>query len=224
MDDEFPTVLPQPAEPPSAHPLAVALAARLDTREPGARVLLLGFGSGRNLPPLRAASLCVTVVEDDPGRARDAAARFAGDRTVRVINAGYAAPDVSEAPFAGALSTHALLHGRPVDVAATIGAVRGYLKAGGLFFTTLGSVGDPRFGHGRRIDDRTYAAETGAEVGVPHAFFDRAAVRELFAGFVIESMVEGSAAETAGRWAHAQAEATSLVHWFVRAALPAPPH
>jgi len=204
-----------------AHPLALEFAQRIAAERSGARVLLLGAGSGRNVAPLRAAALDVTIVEDDARRARDAGERFAADPRVAVIHAAYAEPAAPGGAFSGVLSTHALLHGCAADIVGAIRAIRERLVPGGLFFTTLGSVADPRYGAGRRIAARTFAPRSGPEAGVPHTFFHDAGVRTLLGGFVIESLAETSAAESAGRWAHSAHEAASIVHWFVRASSPA---
>ena len=67
------------------------------------------------------------------------------------------------------------------------------------------------------VEDDTFAAVTGSEIGVEHSFFDETAVRDLFVRFELTDLSEVSAAETAGRWAHSEADASTLVHWFVRA-------
>jgi len=185
--------------------------------EAGARVLLLGVGTGRNVPPLLAAEARVDVVEDDPERARAAVERFAGDGRVRVARTRYAGPIPFAGGFAAALSTHALQHGSLGGITAAVAAVRSRLVPGARFFLTLGSKRDPRFASGRRIDADVAAPRDGTEAGVAHVYLDEPQVQTLLAGFEIESAVEGSAAETAGRWAHPGAEADGLVHWFVRA-------
>jgi hypothetical protein len=62
-----------------------------------------------------------------------------------------------------------------------------------------------------------WAAVDGPEAGVLHLYLAEPDVRELLSGFEIRSLCEGSAAETAGRWAHTEAEAAPLIHWFVEA-------
>ena len=209
--------LPRAVGAPVAHPLAVELAERVAEKPVTVRVLVLGVGSGRNVPPFRKAACEVTIVEDDQARARAAAKRFSGDANVTVICAPYAGLAAIAYDFRAALSTHALLHGHRAAIGAAVRAVREHLRSDGLLFATLGSTRDPRYGRGHRIDAGTYAARSGPEAGIAHAFFDEAGARKLFAGFVIESLTETSAAETAGRWAHTADEAASLVHWFVRA-------
>ena len=184
---------------------------------PGDRVLLIGVGSGRNVPVLLAAGARVDALEEDPGRAREASARFAAEARVRVVRARYGGPYPFAGGHAAALSTHALQHGSLAGVGAAVAAIRSRLRPGGPFYLTLGSKRDPRFAAGRRLDADVSAPLEGAEAGVPHLYLDEAQVRTLLAGFEIESASEGSAAETAGRWAHTAAEAQGLIHWFVRA-------
>ncbi len=210
------TDLTHAPEPPVAHPLAAELALILDAALGPARVLVLGAGSGRNLPILLASGAEVFVLDEDPQRVRDVAKRFSPGN-LRSAHGSYAAAFPFAAGFAGVLSTHALLHGSPTSVAAALAAVRAALRPGGRFFTTLGSRRDPRYGTGLRVAENTFAAEAGPEAGVPHVFFDEAAVRRLFIDFELDALQEACAAETAGRWAHSEQEASTIVHWFVRA-------
>jgi SAM-dependent methyltransferase len=199
-------------EPP--HPLVAALAASLPA---GARVLVLGLGSGRHLPVLRAAGLLVDAVEADPARASAALRRCAGEPGVRIARAAYRGPLPFATGFEGALATHALLHGQPAEVGAALNAVANRLRPGARFYFTLGSSEDPRYGRGAQLGPLTWAAGDGPEAGVAHSYFDPAAARALLAAWHVESLELQRAAQTAGRWAHAPAEAEELLHWFVRA-------
>lgn len=211
---------PTASAEPSPHPLAIELAEWLRARAtPGVvpRVLLLGVGSGRNVAPFVACGATIGAIEADPERAMEAATRFAGDARVRVVRARYAGPY----PFAGthdaALSTHALLHGTRLAIAAAVLAAGNRLASGAPFFATLGSQSDPRYGVGRRVAETTFAPFDGPERGVEHTYFDEAGARALFAGYVIESLEEVRGGESVGRWAHVDDDAERIVHWFVRA-------
>jgi hypothetical protein len=195
------------------HPLVTAL---LDAVPAGGRVLLLGVGSGRHVPPLLAGDLRIDVVDDEADRARAAAARFAGDARVRIEQARYDSPLPFDATYDGALTTHALLHGTPATIAAVLQVVSARMRPAAPFHLTLGSRRDPRFESGTALDDSTRVAADGAEAGIPHAYFDEAGARRLLSGWEILSLEERSAAETAGRWAHAPSELASMVHWFAR--------
>jgi hypothetical protein len=185
---------------------------------PGARVLLLGIGSGRHVPVLRAAGLRVEVIEADPARAAEAAARWAGTPGVRIARARYRGGPLPFAfGFEGALATHALLHGTPGEIAAALAAVGNRLSAGAPFHFTLGSTRDPRCGRGTQLGPATWAPQSGDEAGVPHTYLDEPAARALLAGWEIDELTEGDAAQTAGRWAHADEAGGPSVHWFVRA-------
>jgi len=180
-------------------------------------VLLLGVGSGRNVPPLVAAGASVDIVEADPERAREATIRFAAVPRVRVTRGSYAGPFAFSGGFAGALSTHALLHGGIAGIARAVAAIANRLAPGGALYTTFGSTNDPRYAAGSPIEPFVTAPRDGNEVGVPHAYFDERRLRALLEGFTIDTIVETSAAETAGRWAHDANEARTMLHWFVRA-------
>ncbi len=211
-EDVTPKADPLPPPHPFARELAFALAGHST-----ARVLLLGIGNGRNVTPFIEAGVRVDAVEDDPDRARAAAVRYAANATIRVARAPYAGPYPFAGGCAAALSTSALLHGRADGVARAIAAVRARLEPDAPFFCTLGSTNDPRYGVGRRVADDTFAPDSGSEAGVAHAYFDEPRLRALFAGFHIDDATDGSAAATAGAWAHSGDEAERLVHWFVRA-------
>ncbi len=174
------------------HPLAELLIARL---HPGARVFELGGGRGRNTVALRAAGLAVTSIPDD---ATDADAQ-------------------NSQVYDGFLSTHGLLHGDPAQIATRIRRAAGALVPGAVFYATLGSKRDARFGKGRRLGAQTFAPQDGDERGVPHTYFDRAGVHELLdADFNIEDLTEPAVDDLAGSWAHSQ-PLHGAVHWFVRA-------
>ncbi len=201
---------------PPPHPLARALANAV-VRDSTARILVLGSGNGRNVTPFTQNGFPVDVLEQDETRAREAAARYANGSLVRVHAGAYAGPYTFEGGVAGALSTSALLHGTADAVRQSVAALRLMLRHDGPFFFTLGSTRDPRFGHGRRIDDQTFAPESGSEAGVAHAYFDESQIRAMLPGFQIDELTESSAAETVGAWAHTSDEAATIVHWFVRA-------
>jgi hypothetical protein len=201
------------------HPLVAAL---IDAVPARSRILLLGVGSGRHIPPLLAANLRIDVLEEDAKRAGAASARFAADDRVRVAHGRYDEPPPFDATYDGALSTHALLHGRPETVAAVLATLASAMRPGAPLHVTLGSRRDPRFGAGTPFDEATRVATTGTEAGIPHAYFDEVSARRLLSDWEILSLEERSAAETAGRWAHNPSELESMVHWFVRAARSAP--
>jgi len=205
--------------PVAAHPLAEALAARLAT-QPDPRVLLLGIGSGRNVGPFVRAGVRVHAVEQDVARAEAAKRAFVANDSVCIECACYGGPFPERTRVAGALSTHALLHGTPAAIAAAVQAVRERLETGGSFFVTLGSVRDPRFGRGTRIAEGAFAPSDGSEAGVTHSFFDEAGVRSLFSAFELEGAYEDCAAATVGTWAHEPDQARDIVHWYVKARLP----
>lgn len=120
--------------------------------------------------------------------------------------------------YDAALSTHALLHGRPGDVAAALAQVVGTLESGAPFFATFGSRRDTRFGEGVKVDENSYAPESGDEAGVTHCYFDEPELRALLEPhLVIESLHEIGVDEIAGKWAHRAAPLRGAVHWFLRA-------
>ena len=199
-----------------AHPLARALLEASVITVTSRNVVVLGAGSGRNIAPLLSAGWYVDVLEEAPERAREVAARFGAEARLRVVLGSYGEPIAGASAYDAGLSTHALLHGSRARVAAALRATAGALRPHAPFFFTLGSTADPRFRTGQRIDVDTWAAEGGSEAGVPHVYFDEQGVRSLLGDFELLSLEEREGAASAGRWAHTEAEAASIVHWFVR--------
>ncbi len=172
--------------------MAVALASSLPQ---GAHILEVGAGSGRNTRVLRAAGMVVTSIE----------------------NFGNPPATLSRHAFDGALSTHALLHGTPSEIADVLEQIAAALKSGGLLFTTFGARKDARFGKDERLGPNTFVATTGDESGIAHSYFDGDEVRELLARFKIESLREVEVDQIVGRWAHAKNPLRNAVHWFATA-------
>ncbi|MHB8146204.1 MAG: methyltransferase domain-containing protein [Vulcanimicrobiaceae bacterium] len=181
-----------PIRPP--HPLALALIERVrDSR--GAPVLEIGRGRGRNTDALVRAGF--DVVSSD----------------------GYADLPASGG-FAAALSTHALLHGRPLEIDRALQAIAALLVPQAPLFATFGSVHDARYGAGIAIDRDTFAPTGGDERGVPHAFFDAFGIRSMMeSSYIIEQLEEQLVDDVAGTWAHRTAPLRGARHWFTIARL-----
>jgi hypothetical protein len=177
------------------HPLTVLLIERL-RGAPGSRVLDFGSGRGRNAVALRRAGLTVVAVDDSIADSAQPLAGITG-------------------PFAAAISTHGFLHGRLEAIEARLYAVASRLEEGGVLYATFGSSRDARFGHGRRLDQSTFAPTAGDERGVAHTFLDRDRLATLLAPhFVIESLEERGVDEIAGAWAHRERPLEAAAHWF----------
>uniref|UniRef100_E6PG54 Methyltransferase type 11 n=1 Tax=mine drainage metagenome TaxID=410659 RepID=E6PG54_9ZZZZ len=170
----------------AAHPLARQLIARLPR---GARVLEIGHGSGRNHRALEAAGLEVLHFDAALAPAERAAA---------------------------ALSTHALLHGTPAEIATLLAGIACGIDGGAPLFATFGSRRDARFGEGTQLGPATFAPTDGDERGVAHSYYDEAGLRSaLHELFAIEELREVEVDAIAGGWAHASAPLRGAVHWFV---------
>jgi SAM-dependent methyltransferase len=177
-----------------AHPLALELAERTGAR-PGFRVLELGCGRGRNTNALREAGLEVHAIEDE--------------RLMAPLS-------LQNEAFDAALSTHGFLHGTPADIAALIRETARALRHDAPLFATFASTKDPRYGQGQRVDEQTYAPNSGNEAGVPHVYYDEPALRRLLGPiFEIETLEEIAADSIVGRWAHTRMP-SGTVHWFAR--------
>ncbi|MDP9018441.1 MAG: class I SAM-dependent methyltransferase [Candidatus Eremiobacteraeota bacterium] len=176
------------------HPLAQKLLAELPSE--AATVLEIGGGSGRNLRALRAAGLNVHTIEE------------------------LLSQPLPRAPFDAVLSTHALLHGTPESLAASMRCIRALLKPQARLYATFGSTHDSRYGHGTKIDANTFAPVDGDEAGVAHAYFNEAEMRKLLDGLCIEDLSEVAVDKIAGSWAHSTSPLSGAMHWFATAKKP----
>ncbi len=179
----------------TAHPLAERLIALAREHPLDGPVIEVGTGSGRNTRALVEARIAVQSVADD---------------------VPYTQLPGSRETYGAALSTHAYLHGTSAKLRAGIAELRRVLLREAPVFITLGSFKDARYGLGIPFDERSFAPGEGAELGIPHAYFDRDGVIELLFGFTIASMEEVEVDDVVGRWAHADVdEVSGRVHWFV---------
>ncbi|MGH7706693.1 MAG: methyltransferase domain-containing protein [Vulcanimicrobiaceae bacterium] len=199
------------------HPLAVRLAEHFRDRPTAARVLVLGVGNGRNLPPLLAAGLIVDAIDDDPERVAAVRERFGDEPRLRVARADYPNPAALGRDYDGAVSSSAYLHGTPAKVRAALAALCLIARPGARLLFTLGSKSDSRFGLGSWIDDDTWAPIAGPETGVPHSYFDERDVRALLTAVDVVDLDERDVAAVVGRWAHVDDPRPPQVHWFVEA-------
>ncbi|HEV3155016.1 MAG TPA: hypothetical protein VGZ02_14505 [Candidatus Baltobacteraceae bacterium] len=169
------------------HPLAVSLIERLKSAS-GARILEIGAGSGRNRKALLAAGFAVD---------------------------SFAEPPEIDELFDAAITTHALLHGTRESVAEAVERIGLALHHGAPFYATFASVRDARYGEGKMIAAHAYAAETGEEAGVAHAYFDEPALRKIVErSFDVESLEERPVDAIVGRWAHSGTP-RGRVHFFL---------
>jgi SAM-dependent methyltransferase len=181
------------------HPLVERLIARA-AGHGAMRVLEVGSGNGRNTAALVAADIAHVTLDD------------------AAVREGIAA--TGSGAFTAAVSTHALLHGSPHEIRTRLEDIAALLVPNGVLYATFGSTRDARFGKGTRIDAATFAPDDGDERGVPHAFFDEAALRALLAPpFTVERIEEVAVDDIAGTWAHPTTPLRGSMHWFVEARL-----
>jgi hypothetical protein len=201
------------------HPLALRLRAEIRAGRASGPVIILGSGSGRNIPPFLGGGLTLTTVDDDPERSASVRRRFAGRSEITWVTSSYAQlPNVPGA-YGAALSTHALLHGTRAKTKSIFAEIFRVLRPNAPLFVTLGSIHDARYGVGEAIDISSFAPTEGGEHGVPHVYFEEEGVRDLASRFVIESLDEVDADALVGRWAHSGDAGRR--HWFLAARKPA---
>lgn len=193
--------MPEPSSSPEtaatfqeAHPLAQRLYERL--RGSAGPIIVVGDGRGRNSRALRNAGLIVVAIPDE---------------------APYTQLTSGPRSFAGALSTHAYLHGTAAKIRSGIAELARVLQKGAPAFLTFGSIQDVRYGYGEQLDAQTFAPGEGPEKGVPHAYFDRDGIIEMLAPFDLVWAEETIVDDIVGKWAHLDADPPGKVHWFVEA-------
>jgi hypothetical protein len=175
----------------NAHPLAQRLYESV-TKGSGP-IVVVGDGRGRNSRALGEAGLSVVAIPDE---------------------ASYTQLEFPARHFAGALSTHAYLHGTAAKIRLGIAELARVLQAGAPAFLTFGSIQDVRYGFGDALDANTFAPGEGPEKGVPHAYFDRDGILEVLRPLSIASLEEVNVDAIVGKWAHLEDEPPGKVHWF----------
>ena len=85
------------------------------------------------------------------------------------------------------LSVSTLHHGKKAQVQNVIKRIYGSLLAGGKIFITLPDLESSKnwetFKSHTKIEPGTYSPNSGPEDGIPHSFFTKQEVRELFSAF-----------------------------------------
>lgn len=178
----------------NAHPLAKRLYERVAAG--AGPIVVIGDGHGRNSRALKEAGLSVVAIPDETP---------------------YTQIAYPPRHFAGALSTHAYLHGTASKIRLGVAELARVLQTSAPAFLTFGSIQDVRYGFGEALDVQTFAPGDGPEQGVPHAYFDRDGILELLRPLVIVSMDELNVDAIVGKWAHLEDEPPGKVHWFVEA-------
>ena len=88
-----------------------------------------------------------------------------------------------EQKFHGIVCWDALHHNTLDGIRAAVNIMKDSLLDTGLLVATLISTKSGRHGKGSEIEKNTFIAEEGLESGVPHHYFDRAEIDELFKGW-----------------------------------------
>ena len=137
----------------------------LDHLDPGARILDLGCGSGRDTLAFRDAGYEVVPVDGSEGMCRVASANT-GD-SVRCLD--FLDLDYIE-EFDGVWACASMLHLRPEEIADAMVLVRRALRCGGVFYISFKSGGFAGYREGRWYTDvqpdglRSMASSSGFDV------------------------------------------------------------
>ncbi len=153
------------------------------------RVLDQGCGLGRHA--ILFAALGFTVTASDASatavaHVQDWAQRAGLQIDTRVCDA--LQDDFAPASFDVVLSYNVIYHGYREVFSARIQHIRELLRMGGLFFLTAHTRRDQKYGEGQQVAPHTYLSPNSITPGDMHYFTDEADLRELLAGFEIESL------------------------------------
>ncbi|RPI28826.1 MAG: class I SAM-dependent methyltransferase [Acidobacteria bacterium] len=148
------------------------------------RVLDLGCGSGRHLPPLARSGLSVFGLDNSPS----GLALAREDLYKEHLQAHLLLGDFREnlpyrdRSFEGLLSTQVVHHAEIRTIRKVISEIERVLLPKGLLFLSVPKDRQQasRF---RQIEAGTFVPEDGPEMGIPHHFFEEGELRELLRGF-----------------------------------------
>lgn len=149
------------------------------------RVLDVGYGAGRHLVYLHQQGFVVSGFEMVP-----TAEKFAKEK-LSCIKGGAGVElktfDMHTLPwpyvassFEGMLAINVIHHTNHAGFLEIVGEMTRLLVPGGLVLATVASKHNHKYGSGKSIDEYTYLTESGAEKGIPHAFFDEQDLRKIF--------------------------------------------
>lgn len=157
----------------SPEPLALEF---VQVLPPRARVLDLGSGAGRHLPPLVEAGMLPVAFDVSPQGLHLGRERI-GDEALTVLGDFRNPLPFPDAVFHGVLSIKAVNHATPPEVATAFREALRVLRPGGCFYGTVISSLDARYGDGREVAPHTFVHDSPPEEGVPHHYFTEEALR-----------------------------------------------
>lgn len=162
-----------------------------ETLSPAAmpRVLDQGCGLGRHAILFAALGFTVTATdasETAVAHLQDWARRAGLQIATRVCDA--LQDDFDPASFDVVLSYNVIYHGYREEFSARIQHIHRLLRPDGLFFLTAHTRRDQKYGEGEQVAPHTYLSPNSITPGDMHYFTDEADLRELLAGFEIESL------------------------------------
>ena len=88
------------------------------------------------------------------------------------------------------------------------------LTHGGLLLATVASKNNYKYGVGKKIDNHTFLTDSGAEKGIPHAFFDEQDLKEIFKNEFNIMRLQEMSGEIPEADRHLKKEGT-LDHWLI---------
>jgi SAM-dependent methyltransferase len=182
----------------------------------GARCVLdLGFGAGRHVIYLAREGFEVCGIDISPRGLEYTRAWLLREG----LHADLKLSDMTVIPypdrcFDAVISTYVIHHNTLDNIRRCVAEMHRVLVPGGRILATVQSKRGYRHGKGQEIEPDTYIPDTGLDAGIPHHFFDKAGLRDLFAAFAIISLVLDEGLEE-GKYLHS--------HWVVTVERPLSP-
>jgi len=149
------------------------------------RVLDAGYGAGRHIVYLHEQGFAVSGFDIAPNAEHHARAKLPQEVAAYVDLKTFDMHDTpwpyADSSFEGVVAVNVIHHTIYDGFVATLDEIARVLVPRGLVLATIASKGNHKYGIGEKIDEYTFLTDSGAEKGIPHAFFDETDLRNMLA-------------------------------------------
>lgn len=149
------------------------------------RVLDVGYGTGRHLVYLHRKGFRISGFEITSNAQQFVDRKLShleGSRSIelRILDMHQIPWPYGSSSFKGVLAINVIHHTNYEGFVKIINEIARIVVPKGLLLATIASKHNHKYGKGKQIDDYSYLADSGAEKGIPHAFFDRQDLYRIF--------------------------------------------